>query len=222
MKQRLLILVFLTILPASNLFAWGMYGFYGGVGMPTAYKGYKTFTAEGYFLKKLMEDVYGGGAISYQSYSFLNDLGKDINSANYGDMLSIRHKSSYLFLRPKLDVGIGYRQYVHLNVSAGPGFLMGGSQYHNKAEPFWVTPTGATGKDIVSFNVSYNIPSVVMRYTFGVSERIPTHGYWNIMLSQEFSYIPTDFDKNGTGLHSHYISFTVGIMHKYPQAFVEY
>jgi hypothetical protein len=199
-----------------------MYGFYGGIGYPTAYKGYMTPTLEGYFLKKIMEDIYAGGSLSFQRYSFLNDLGKDINNVRYGDLLSIRHRSSYLFLRPKIDVGIGYRQYVHVNLAAGPGFLIGGSQHYNQFEPFWSAATGPYGKDTVSFNVSYNIPKMIMRYTLGISERIPTHRYWNIMLSQEFSYIPTGFSTGGQEIHTGYICFTIGIMHKYPQAFVEY
>lgn len=199
-----------------------MYGFYGGIGRSTSYKGYITPTFEGYFLTRIMEDVCAGGSISFQRYSFLNDFNPDESTLKYGDLMSIRHRSSYVFFRPKIDAGIGYRQYVHINFSLGPGFLVGGSQYRNQFEPFWTTSSGPYGRDTASVNVTYNIPSIVFRYTLGISERIPTRGYWNIMLSQEFSYVPTSFGKTGPALNSGYISFTVGIMHKYPQVFVEY
>jgi hypothetical protein len=205
-----------------------MFGFQAGIGYGTAYKSKITPALEGYYLKKITPRLYIGGSVFFQRYSFLNTLIKDTTNLNYGNVLSISQRSSYLFFCPKIDFGFGYHKYIHANLSIGPGVYMGGNQYTYEYQPFWTNASGYSyGADTASTNTSYNIPKVIFRVGAGISERLPTYRYWNIILSQEFSYIPGYIGESNANLgtpalRTSYISFQVGIMHKYPQVFVEY
>jgi hypothetical protein len=64
--------------------------------------------------------------------------------------------------------------------------------------------------------------TMLYRIGLGVTERIPTHGYWSITLSQDFSFLPGKLNTGGANLNTGYFCFTIGIMHKYPQVMVEY
>ena len=201
----------------------GMYGFQAGIGYGTAYKSKITPAIEGYYLKRLTPRISIGGSIFFQKYSFQNTLIKDTSNINYGDVMSINQKSAYLFFCPKLDFGFGYRKYIHASLAGGPGVYMGGKQSTNEFQPFWTTATGNNfGSDTISYNTTYNIPKVIFRTALGISERLPTYHYWNIIFSQEYSYIPGDISKGNPALSTGYFSFQVGIMHDYPQVFVEY
>jgi hypothetical protein len=158
--------------------------------------------------------LYLGGALSFQRYSFLYNSG--VAAANYGDLISIRQTSNYLFFSPKIDLGIGYRKYVHLFFLAGPGIYMGGRQTTNRNEPAWTTP-GNFGADTTSFTTTNNIPNIIFRTALGVSERIPTYRYFNIIVSEAFSYLPGHISNGSPNLQTNCFSITVGVMHKYPQ-----
>ena len=220
MKRSVLAIAMLLFTMPS--FAQGMFGAQAGLGYTTAYKGHITPAFEGYYLHKAIPHLYAGGSLFIQKYSLLNEVKKDA-VANYGDIISIRQKSTYAFISAKVDYGIGYRQYVHISLAFGPGFYLGGSQYTNQYLPY---PTGSSGNafgaDTMAVNTTYNIPAVIFRGALGISERIPTHGYWNITLSQEFSLIPGNLSKSGPAMNTGYFAFQVGIMHKYPLVFVEY
>ena len=206
-----ILLSFLTI-PS---FSQGMYGFGIGVGYTNAYHSYITPAFEGYHLWKVTEHLYMGGDLALQRYSFLYDMPAATN-IQYGDVVSIRQKASYLFLSPEIDIGIGYRKYIHVNISSGAGVIMSGKQWSNEYAPRLATAGGNIGADTAAINTSFNVPRVVYRAGAGISERIPTHRYFNIMLSQEFTYVASNLDKTFPEMHTSYFSFTVGIMHKYP------
>ena len=221
MKRIFLIAVFSLF--AFGSFGQGMFGAQAGLGYGTAYKSKITPAFEGYYLQQIFPRIYIGGSIFYQRYSFKNTLISDTNNLAYGDVISINQRSSYLFLCPKIDLGIGFHRYVHLSLAFGPGLYLGGNQYTYAFQPFWTNTSGVSyGKDTVSNNTSYNIPKVVYRVALGVSERIPTHRYWNIMLSQEFSFLPGYISHGDPKMSTGYFSFQVGIMHKYPMKFIEY
>ena len=200
----------------------GMYGITAGIGATTAYKPKMTLAAEGFFLKKITPHVYLGGMVAFEKYSFTSEYSIDAASITYGDIVSIKQKSAYAFIGPKLDVGIGYRKYVHAHLSAGPGFYMGGQQRTYEHQPYWTAGGLPFGHDTVGVNTGVNIPAVIMRIGIGVSERIPTGGHWNIMLTQQVSMLPGDISKHTPSLQTGYFSFQIGIMHKYPLRFVEY
>ena len=207
----------------TQSFAQGLYGVDGGFGKTMSYKSYLTPKLEVYHMSKINRHFYIGGSIGFERYSFLYTSAVPPSSVAFGDVLSVRQKSSYLFFSPKFDIGIGYRKYLHLNLSFGAGVFMGGSQSTNKYQPYWTLPSGTNyGVDTGSHNTAYNIPTLMLRYGAGLSERIPTHGYWSIILSQDFGYLPRSFYKGTPDLKTNYLAFTVGIMHKYHQVLVEY
>lgn len=200
--------------------AQGMYGFEAGLGKATLGKSKLTPTLRGYYLKKLSRRIYAGGGISWERYSFNHYINP--GNAAYGDALSIRQKSSYVFFTPKIDLGIGYRQYVHLSLSFGPGVFAGGSKFTNQYDPLLNSSGQYYGGDTATYDNTGNIKTLICRFGLGVSERIPTQGHWNITLTQEFGYIPSKLNFPGTDIKSNYFCLTVGIMHKYPMVFVEY
>lgn len=221
MKSGALVVLFCLVTTTS--FSQGMFGFQAGIGRGTAYTPNKTLAVEGYYLYKVTPHFHMGASLFFQRYSFLNTLVKDTANLNYGEVLSIRQRSSYLFFCPILDIGFGYHKYVRAAISFGPGLYVGGNQYYNQFQPAWINTAGYSyGRDTVSYNTTYNIPQVLFRVGLGLSERIPTYRYWNITLSEEFTYLPRYISNGAPKLSTGYISFMVGIMHKYPQVFVEY
>lgn len=220
--MKRLLLFILLVLCCNLADAQGMFGAQAGVGFATAYKGKLTPTIEAYYLHRINHRLYAGAAVALQKFSMQNDLNTGSTVA-YGDVLSIRQKSTYTFISPKIDYGIGYRKYLHVHLSFGLGLHTGGRQWSNTHQPYWTPPGGTPyGADTVAVNTTYNIPGVIRRIGFGVSERIPTHGYWNIMLSQEFGYMPGNISNSNPAMQTHYFCFQVGIMHKYPHVYVEY
>jgi hypothetical protein len=214
------ILAGLLSLLALQSHAQGMYGFSAGLGRTMISKSYITPTLQAFYYFRLSRSFYLGAAAALQRFSFDTHTG---NAKAYGDVLSIRQKTSYFYLSPKIDYGIGYRKYIHIAFSFGPGILLGGSQSSSTYEPLFITPgTNSYGSDTVKYNTTLNLPVLSSRFGLEVTERIPTLRYWNIILSQEFSFLPNNFSTHGPNLKTNYISFTVGIMHKYPQVLVEY
>src|SRR3954466_16306803 len=102
MKQILLTAVFSLLFIPS--FAQGMYGVQAGVGYTTAYQSHITPSFEAYYLHQVSKQfyrVYVGGSVYFQRYSFLNTL-KISGPVNYGDIISIRQKTSYAFISAKI------------------------------------------------------------------------------------------------------------------------
>ena len=199
---------------SGNSFAQGMYGVDVGFGKSTAYKSYKTPAFSGYFLGRINRTIYAGGSINYQRYSFLYNSNIAASPSNFGDVMNIRQKNSYLIFSPKIDFGIGYRKYLHLNFSVGAGVYMGGSQWTTKYEQYFVLPAATSFRsDTALYNTSYNVPNLVFSYGAGLSERIPTHHFWNLTLYQEFCFLARKLNYNGPNLNTNYIAFTLGIMH---------
>lgn len=203
-------------------YAQGMFGAHAGLGYTSGYQSSITPAIEAYYLHKITHRIYAGGALFLQRYALT--AAQTTNSPiAYGDIIAIRQKSSFLFIDPKIDYGIGYRKFIHVFATFGPGIFMGGRQWSDTHKPYWTPPGGVPfGADTIAVNTTYNIPSVVMRFGFGVMERIPTHRYWNITLSQEVGFMPGGISKGNPALQTPYISFQVGVMHKYPHVFVEY
>lgn len=202
--------------------AQGMYGAQLGLGYSMGYTSKLTPNFDAFCLHKVIRRVYAGGELSVQRYSMLNDI-KTSGAANYGDIISVSEKANYAFLCAKVDYAVGFHQYFHFSLSYGPGIFVGGHQYTNTHLPYWTTPGGASyGADTTAVNTTYNIPNVTFKGSFAISERIPTPGYWNILLSQEFNFLPGNLSNNGPAFNTSYIAFKVGIMHKYPMVFVEY
>lgn len=223
MRPAKLLLLCCLLLFSRNATAQGMYGFRGGVGFNTGgYHSKKTPVVEGYCMWKALPGLYAGITAGHQRYSVSQDV-SGASTIGAGTVLSVRQKSSYLFLSPTIDYGFGTRKYFHIFASAGAGFYAGGGQWSRTSLPAWTTMGGVpAGADTINVNTSYNIPGVMMKYSFGFTERIPTLGYWNITLTQEYSGLPGGISDGPFPFRTNYFAFTVGIMHKYPMVFVEY
>jgi len=201
---------------AAGARAQGMIGMQAGVGYTLGYKGYITPTAEAYWLHKISHHFYFGAAVSFQRYSLLRPV-TDEAQAGIMQAISIRHKTTYLYVCPKADMGIGYRNRVHIYAAAGPGLAAGGSQLTNQKTLFPGTSSIAGRTIIEAQNTSYNIPNIIVKGTLGISERLPTDGYWSIMLSQEFTMLPGSLSKGEHKISVYYAALTAGITHKYRQ-----
>lgn len=201
----------------------GMFGFQAGPGFSTGgYGSKKTLSVEGYYLHKIIPGLYAGGSMYLQRYNLHSNVFSGTNIA-YNDVISVSQKSSYLFFSPKVDYGFGVRKYIHIHAMFGVGVLMGGKQFTDTYAPFWTPPGGTPyGADTVAVNTSYNIAHSVTRFGFGLTERIPTRGYWNITLSQDFGSMSGGLSKGPYPFTPSYFCFTVGVMHKYPLVFVAY
>lgn len=211
----------IALLPALAASGQGMYGADLGVGVPTAYRNRNTIYAQGYYLHRINHRVYAGATMMYQRYSLVNELNPA--TATYGDVLSIQQRSNFLYFSPKVDVGIGYRKYFHVFASAGIGFNMGSTQTSYTHVPYWTPPGGAPyGNDTAAVNTSYNVPSVVSRVGVGLTQRIPTHRFFNLVLTQEYSLIGGNISNSAPAMKIGYLSFGIGIMHKYPMVRTDY
>jgi len=221
MKKFLLSL--LLCVTTTYSFSQAIFGFDGGLGKTTSYKSYLTPELQAYVLGRISPHIYAGGAVGFERFSFLYNANVAPVASNFGDIISIRHKSSYFFFYPKLDIGLGYRKYVHINLSVGGGIYMGGSEFTNRYAQIFTTPSAVSFRsDTAGFNTTYNTPTLMLQYGLGVSERLPTEGYWNIIISQNFGYLPKAFDKTESGLKTNYISLSVGIMHNNQRVLVDY
>jgi len=219
MKRNILLGVLLFF--SVHSFSQGKYGFEAGAGYTPFKKSYITPTIKGYYLARLSHTFYGGGELSFQRFSLLDNLNPPASGLAFGDVVRIRQTSSYLFFTPKIEMGIGFRKHVFANFLMGPGIYLGGSQWTHQYEPFWTTASGSYGADTSTANTTYNIPNIIFRIGGGFTERIPTFRYWNIVISEEFSYMPGNLSKQSPGFKTNYFSLTVGLMHKYPQVAME-
>ncbi|MBX2905085.1 MAG: hypothetical protein KF744_03550 [Taibaiella sp.] len=221
MRPGKLLLLFCLLIFSKNAVAQGMYGFRGGLGFNTGgYHSKKTPVVEGYWMLKALPGLYAGITAGHQRYSVNQDVSGPAPSGT-GTIYNVRQKSSYLFLSPTIDYGFGTRKYFHVFASAGAGFYAGGGQWSENKE-YYFTTTKELLVHNSDINTSYNIPGVIMKYSFGFTERIPTRGYWNITLTQEYSGLPGGISNGPFPFNTNYFAFTVGIMHKYPMVFVEY
>lgn len=221
--KRIVLIMLLSFCSARSFSQpGGMYGAGIGLGYTTSYHSYITGAMNTYYLWKITPHIYAGGTLALQRYSFRYDMGIDAYHVKYYDIISIREKATYLFFSPTIDYGIGYRKRWHISVSGGPGVIMASRQETAEYIPRLSTPAGNFGSDTAAYNTSYYIPRVVYRAGVGVSKRIPTGGFLNIMCSLDLTYVPNNLDLTSPSFHTQYISFTVGFTHKYPQVHVEY
>jgi hypothetical protein len=219
MKQIVLAVIFSMFTVHS--FSQGMYGIQGGKGKATAFKAHTTPKIECYLLGQVGYRLFIGGSIGIERYSLIYNSGKTADNAAVGDIVSIRQKSSYLYFSPKADYSIGYRKILHVHASVGGGIFMSGRQVTNMEQAF--PAPAATLNYAEDKNTTNNIPLFMLRYGAGISERLPTLGFWNVTFSQEFGYLGKSFHKDAApDLRTDYIAFTIGIMHNYNQVLVEY
>ena len=209
--------VFLVLVWAKT-FAQGIYGFETGGGTVASYGNYYTPTIEATYLKMLFPHVCIGAAVDWRYFSFnFYDPQQQFSDPNYGSIVAINHHSAYLFVSPLIDISIGENQIFHFNFNIGPGVYLYGSEsttYEANSLP---------GKEVINvINTSNNNNKVIFQYGYGLSEYIPTRGYWSIKLSQQYSVLGRDLNSPGSNapaLRTDYMSFTIGISHYYSKLY---
>ncbi len=217
--MRIVLLSVLFCVFSLSSFSQGQYAFLAGSGFTTSYTSHYTPTLDGYFLTRLTRSLYAGGALSYRRYSF--EYSSGAGNPAYGDVLNIKQKSSYLYLAPRIDLGVGYRKRFHFYFALGPGILLGGSKETSYYEPLYQHTGPASGSDTVTYNTNASMRTLIFNYAVGVTYRLPL-GYWNVIFCQEFSYITSKLNYPGTNLNTSFLNLSVGLTHKYPQVAVEY
>lgn len=217
--MRIILLTALFALLGITSYSQGQYGLMLGTGFTTAYTSHYTPTLDGYFLTRLTRSIYAGGALSYRRYSF--EFDKSAGNPAYGDVLSIKQKSSYLYFAPRIDLGVGYRKRFHFYFALGPGILLAGNKETSYYEPLYQHTGPPTGGDTVTYNTNASMRTLIFNYAVGVTYRLPL-GYWNVIFCQEFSYITSKLNYPGTNLNTSFLNLSVGLVHKYPQVAVEY
>jgi hypothetical protein len=220
--KRLAAALFLSFVSYFSFAQQGKYGFDLGLGYTTFQKSYITPAIQTYWLSRLSRTFYCGGAISFQRYSMQYSSNTSGSSVAFGDVLSIRQKSDYIFFTPRLEMGVGRHKHYFATLSLGPGIYAGGNQWTHQYEPLWYTTSGgAYGVDTAFSNTSYNVPNILFRITAGLKQRIPTFRYWNIVISEELTMLPANLNKKGPEIKTNYLMLSVGIMHKYPSVAAE-
>ena len=206
MKPNILILLSVIVIPHSN--AQNIIGFQAGIGASTTC--IKTIVptpeCEGYFLGKLSAHLALGGSLSVQKYSFSRHLG-DIRTSNYADILNLSQKSTYFFVSPKADVGIGKFQKVHVGLSCGPGIFLGGDQKSDIGYPRshptpWPGYPPAIFYDESQFSTKGNIRKVLFLAQVEVSEHVADTKKFEIYVFQQFCFIPSYVSKNVVNSYS--------------------
>ncbi len=197
-------------------FSQGKYGFEAGVGYTTYNKSYLTTAFQVYWLGRLTHTFYFGGAIAFQRLSMKYSNNPSAASLDSGTIFNIRQKSDYLFFTPRIEMGIGRYKHLFVNLSMGPGIYLGGNQWTHENQPFSTSSVIGYIPDTVFINTSNNIQNLIFRFTGGFKQRFTTYSYWNIVVSEEFSYIPGKISRETPDFKTNYFTVTVGIMHKYP------
>ena len=219
MKGIFFVLVIVTL----PFIGWsqGVFGGEAGMGRVSAYGGYQTPTISGTYLKYVIPHVYLGTSVDWRYFSFMfTDPLQLFSDPNFGTITAIDHHSLYLFISPMVDISIGENQYIHFNLDAGPGLYLGGSEQTTyEANAIQGLPV------FNNVNTTSQSNKVIYQLGYGLTEYIPTRGYWSIKLSQQFSTLGRNLNSGNVytpRLITGYTSFTIGISHYYKRIYYRY
>ncbi len=155
-------------------------------------------------MKAVDRNVYAGLSMICERYSIISNYSKE-SAYTMGFHRTREQKSTYLFVAPKIDGGIGQnKQRIHLLLSLGVGYLLGGSQLTIDQGSLVASKNARYSLD--TFNTSGNINKMVFRMGMGVSEHLGLSRNWELVFTQEAGLLPSV---------AKYFSFQVGLMHKY-------
>ena len=166
------------------------------------------------YLHKISNHFYAGSSFYFDQYSFSYGVNEIDTLKNRGG--SIAHRSSYFFVAPMLDLGIGRHQYLHTYIAVAYGFLIKGSQRTNT---YYYTPLVTEYNNTYPTNTEIN--KQILRIDLGITQHIRIDNMWHITISECYSFIPgtlTTLDNpinTSLGVHPGYFNFKIGVMHKY-------
>ncbi|MCW3123754.1 MAG: hypothetical protein JWQ38_3246 [Flavipsychrobacter sp.] len=222
--KRITLIAFLSFI-AMQGFAQKktIFGLYGGGGLGTTYN-YNVAISGGLDFIKVYSTHAGIGAnLFYQTYGLYYDneaYGAKGGGGNAG--VQLLNQSSYVFLCPKFDYGIGRNQGVHFYVNAGVGFNMGGTEELRKWDKGFGAGLGNYDSTIVT---TTNITKMLLRVGTGFTEYFRTGKHWCFTVTEDFGFIgqnlssssdylnPSRTEYSPRSLRPAYISLQIGISH---------
>ena len=190
MKPAILIILFSLF--GIYSYSQGMIGLQGGIGQTTSdqtnfhAKTPATFGVQ--YLKIITPDISFGCSVFYEHYSLI------YNNNDNSFQGTIIQDCAYLFLTPRIDIGIDHKQYVHWFLSLGPGILVSGSQ--TTSYGYYTNSGGNFNYTYESNNTSDKINHFVFRIGTGITEHIRITKELHITFSEEFGFLPTAISKN--------------------------
>jgi hypothetical protein len=219
MKKAILI-IFLFFFTVTGE-AQSMYGIKAGMGSAINVKSDMTPSIGAEYLVSPFRHIYVGGSVFFENYSFTrtDNLQEQFGGPGY----IITQNSGYIFIAPKIDMGIGCNEYVHGFITGGPGFLKSGQQT-NEINPLESATSGTyNGQYNFTGNTSNNITATIFRISGGFTEHIPILPEWDIIISQEYCILPSWLSNNKLGalgdntmdIKSNYFLIQVGIIQKH-------
>jgi len=197
-----------------------MYGIKAGVGASINLNSDKTPSIGAEYLVSPFRHIYMGGGLFFETYSFTSD--DNLQRQYGGPGYVITQNSSYIFIAPKIDMGIGHREFVHGFISAGPGFLVSGQQTTGINPLENAAPGIYPGQFNYTGNTSNNITATIFRISGGFTEHIPILPEWDVIISEEYCIIPSWLSNNKYGasgdnttdIKSNYFLVQAGIIRK--------
>jgi hypothetical protein len=225
--KRILLVAFLSFISIEGFSQSGtntFWGLYIGAGCATA-NNYDVGPQIGFeYLKGLFNRTALGADLFYQGYSLYYD--NEQNSAKHGTGnagVILRHASDFAFLTPKLEHGIGKKEWIHIYLTVGVGFKISGFDSLRKWDHSY--GTGSVNNYDSSLDLSKNINSMVMRVGLGFKEYFYLGHHWHFTLTEDFGFLPSGLTKTGDldaggrtpyspqKLNPGYISILLGISH---------
>ncbi len=171
-------------------------GIYGGGGLALT-NNYDVAISGGLdFTRGIQNRLNWGFKLFYQQFGLGYDneaYGAKDGVGNAGAILN--NKSSFVFIAPKLDVGIRRMQNVHFYVDAGVGFKMSGTETLVK----WDHSNGANYGNYDSVvNTTPNITSMLIRVGAGLVEYLYTSKHWRFTFTEDFGFIPQNLSSTAS------------------------
>jgi hypothetical protein len=191
-------LVFFLLLPAVQGFSQSLISVFGGAGVTTAYSGGTTPLFGATYLVSPLRHTYFGGSIFNEGYAVKRT---DEEFSRFGGYeYSITQNSSFLFIAPTIDVGVGHKEHIHGYVSGGLGFRLSGEQTLQQTTPGTLPPGIYSGHNYgPSKNTTANLNNTIFRLGLGACGHIGILDKLDLVIGPELGLIPSWLSTNSYG-----------------------
>lgn len=200
-------------------------GCLGGISMSANRSARTEPVFEALALKKLHTNISYGCSAIFQKYFYTFNFNDSF--PHKGSVISVADKYSFVFILPEIDFGIGRRKYIHLNFCLGPGIIVANKKWTSKYSAIYYSTSGTIlSKEITTTYTSDRPNGAKVRFGVGFSEFLPVKKRIEVIFSQKFNLLPDGYTYyNDRGairyLTANYLSFSIGIVHKYAKKPVE-
>ncbi len=225
--KRFLIIILICFVCNQAIARYGTtIDIYGGAGIAKT-NNYDVGISGGIdFYKGIAKGIEFGGTVLYQGYSLYYDRETQLlkNGEGY-EGVTVRNKSNYVFLCPKLNYFLDHKGQIYAYVTAGAGFNMGGTETLHKWDNSHNTPLTANQNFDSTINTSSNITKMLFRFSFGLSEYFYYGKRLHFLFRQDVGFLSTNLSSTANAdnpsrtayspnnLSPVYFSFQIGIMY---------